>query len=599
MYKTELFNKISPNYPDVDNEFVISYYKKITEFLVDHHFSREELDDFRKLIESDNSLQTINYSTNVDIETINKINNIMDAHNKETVLESNIRQNLIKNISKKEIEALEIIGEANFIINNITSLKEIRDYSEEKNKIITFCKGYDFSKLESVAFVYGYIRDKYKIGDSQTKIMYEVFSKKEGSIDKINMILCDILQSLGVGVSFNNNDSKILIKFSDNENTYSLDLLTDMNIKNIIGTDSPYEAFMPELEIELRDKTMVYINKRLKEYDNESIAEEPNKEKIEEELEIPKKAYEIPMVSDNTMTFAIPITEIQSALENEKNSNIGVIQCKEFLKLNSINNNQDFNNFLINNGLSSNISNYLLENYDFYNILKSKESTKISITKYPNKISYYIPTTENDNHSLKITINKNGSLEVTSSEYSNFMESGIRYGSTNVSNYKENNDTILIEEKINRIRQVENITPEMVLPVYIVDALKIEKSFNNGNVTELSNTTESMICTIENGSLVPSNVDEQEKMYQIRELGFDEKYYTKKQIAGLNKYSDGREIYVNEENLNIVDEGGIVETDEMVLVKTTGKANILLITGIVGFVIGLGVGLAFLILNIS
>ena len=357
---------------------------------------------------------------------------------------------------------------------------------------------------------------------------------------------------------------------------------------------------MPELDKESKETVLTYVNKKLLEkYNNENqnvntIEESQTKEPLEE----PEQKEKPEFISDNTMTFVIPVSEIQNELAKDETPELGVMLCSNFLNSNQIVNIEDFRKFLIKNGAQSNILNNISIE-ELYNSFKLKETSNMSIKKYSNRISFYIPTTENDNHSLKLIINKNGSFEVISTEYSNFMESGIRYGSTSLINYRENNGEILVEEKLNRIRPVENITPDMIMPVYIVDALKNQKSINNGGTRELSSETESLVCTKENNELVASNIEEMEKIYKVKELGFDEKYYTKKQIAGLNKYSDGREIYVQEENLNVVDDGGINETNDMVLTKTSGKVNVLLITGIVGFVMGLGVGLALLILNIG
>ena len=56
---------------------------------------------------------------------------------------------------------------------------------------------------------------------------------------------------------------------------------------------------------------------------------------------------------------------------------------------------------------------------------------------------------------------------------------------------------------------------------------------------------------------------------------------------------------MTEEDLEELDETGYIVSNEAVLVKTSGKVNVLLVSMIVGFVIGIGIAFSLFIINIG
>ena len=307
----------------------------------------------------------------------------------------------------------------------------------------------------------------------------------------------------------------------------------------------------------------------------------------------------IDVIMDHTMTFAIPVEEIKKASQEYDKKNeldFSVLLCSDFMQREGIIDEKTFGEFLIRYGASSKLVNTIISSSNYVAFLKEKENCKIH---FKNK-ELYIPTTENDNHTLKIIINDDQTFSVVSCEYSNFMDSGLRYGSASVLDfYLKEDGTVLLNESVSKLSEVTDITPEMILPVYNVYARKqsIEYDINNPKVLALEEV--SLIATRDEGKLISSNIDEKYKMDKARTLGFDEKYYTKKKIAGLNKYSDGREVYMTEEDLEELDETGYIVSNEAVLVKTSGKVNVLLVSMIVGFVIGIGIAFSLFIINIG
>lgn len=616
-YNTSLFTKVSPNYPyEIDDEFVNNYWQNRNEIEISEPLSSEECEDFATYLK-ENKIQKIKYGENVDFNTIQNVNTMIKNLNGDS--SKNVVQELNRALTSEEVLKIEdsnLIDSDKFLskddLTNISSsVSEYTKYEEFKKQMLTRIKELDLTELEASAYIYGYIRDGYDINSDNSKSVYSTLLSGEGNNASINILLCELLKNVGLDASVSNTNGAYTVNLNIQDDKYSvkgsynLDILTDMNIRSAIDADNLYTKFMIGMDKNIIEQVAASLNKKMRLLENEI---DSNKERVTSSgtktTVINEGNKSIPVYMDNTMTFAIPLDEIKQAKEeaSEKKEIVrGAAKCSEFLRNEIITDEDGLGEYLVRNGASQKIVNQVINNNssNYYGILRSKEEMDIQIKKQGNKTSLYVPTNEKDNHSTEIITNENGSLTIINKEYSNFMDNGIRYGSASILDFKEDGDKVLIDEKLSKVSECQNITPEMILPVYEIHAQRNKLLYNNGNVEVQSKDSESVVCTIDKGMLIASNVNEQNRMQKVRDLGFDEKHYTKKKIAGLNKYSDGREFYAVEEEIDEeLDESGLVNQDQMVLVKTSGKVSILLVSTIVGFVIGLGIGLALLILNI-
>lgn len=614
-YKTALFNKVSPNYPNVDETYVDNYWKNNNTFVINNNLNREELFDLENYLKNGN-VSNIVFGENVDLDTIEEVNKLLKSVGKGLNILLNPNQVLNRTFTERELKdilSFEVIDEDKFFIKEIllgssASLREFKSYEGVKRHILEVIKEFELTPLESAEYIYGYVRDNFLISDDSYNF-YQTISNKKGNENSINFLLYTLLRNAGLNANINEINGNYFVSLNIHDDKYGvngeypLDVLTDINIKNIVGSDNLYAKFLEGLDKELLEISVESLNRKIKSLKSNVLEEkEVDKDEVvnqEVKEEENNKKNNIDVIMDHTMTFAIPVEEIKKASqEYDKKSEVdfSVLLCSDFMQREGIIDEKTFGEFLIRYGASSKLVNTIMSSSNYVGFLKEKENCKIH---FKNK-ELYIPTTENDNHTLKIIINDDQTFSVVSCEYSNFMDSGLRYGSASVLDfYLKEDGTVLLNESVSKLSEVTDITPEMILPVYNVYARKqsIEYDINNPKVLALEEV--SLVATRDEGKLISSNIDEKYKMDKARTLGFDEKYYTKKKIAGLNKYSDGREVYMTEEDLEELDETGYIVSNEAVLVKTSGKVNVLLVSMIVGFVIGIGIAFSLFIINIG
>ena len=613
-YKTALFNKVSPNYPNVDETYVDNYWKNNDTFVINNNLNREELFDLENYLKNGN-VSNIVFGENVDLDTIEEVNKLLKSVGKDLNILLNPNQVLNRTFTERELKdilSFEVIDEDKFFIKEIllgssASLREFKSYEGVKRHILEVIKEFELTPLESAEYIYGYVRDNFLISDDSYNF-YQTISNKKGNENSINFLLYTLLRNAGLNANINEINGNYFVSLNIHDDKYGvngeypLDVLTDINIKNIVGSDNLYAKFLEGLDKELLEISVESLNRKIKSLKSNVLEEkEVDKDEVvnQEVKEEINKKNNIDVIMDHTMTFAIPVEEIKKASqEYDKKSEVdfSVLLCSDFMQREGIIDEKTFGEFLIRYGASSKLVNTIMSSSNYVGFLKEKENCKIH---FKNK-ELYIPTTENDNHTLKIIINDDQTFSVVSCEYSNFMDSGLRYGSASVLDfYLKEDGTVLLNESVSKLSEVTDITPEMILPVYNVYARKqsIEYDINNPKVLALEEV--SLVATRDEGKLISSNIDEKYKMDKARTLGFDEKYYTKKKIAGLNKYSDGREVYMTEEDLEELDETGYIVSNEAVLVKTSGKVNVLLVSMIVGFVIGIGIAFSLFIINIG
>lgn len=613
-YKTALFNKVSPNYPNVDETYVDNYWKNNDTFVINNNLNREELFDLENYLKNGN-VSNIVFGENVDLDTIEEVNKLLKSVGKDLNILLNPNQVLNRTFTERELKdilSFEVIDEDKFFIKEIllgssASLREFKSYEGVKRHILEVIKEFELTPLESAEYIYGYVRDNFLIS-ADSYNFYQTISNKKGNENSINFLLYTLLRNAGLNANINEINGNYFVSLNIHDDKYGvngeypLDVLTDINIKNIVGSDNLYAKFLEGLDKELLEISVESLNRKIKSLKSNVLEEkEVDKDEVvnQEVKEENNKKNNIDVIMDHTMTFAIPVEEIKKASqEYDKKSEVdfSVLLCSDFMQREGIIDEKTFGEFLIRYGASSKLVNTIMSSSNYVGFLKEKENCKIH---FKNK-ELYIPTTENDNHTLKIIINDDQTFSVVSCEYSNFMDSGLRYGSASVLDfYLKEDGTVLLNESVSKLSEVTDITPEMILPVYNVYARKqsIEYDINNPKVLALEEV--SLVATRDEGKLISSNIDEKYKMDKARTLGFDEKYYTKKKIAGLNKYSDGREVYMTEEDLEELDETGYIVSNEAVLVKTSGKVNVLLVSMIVGFVIGIGIAFSLFIINIG
>lgn len=230
---------------------------------------------------------------------------------------------------------------------------------------------------------------------------------------------------------------------------------------------------------------------------------------------------------------------------------------EEFLISNNIKNEKDFTDYLINLGMDKNIIKCLekVSPTKFLDILLQQDiNSPISIINKENgNKELYVPTTINSQISLTIEISKDGNLKVIDNHHSPLIVDGIRYGNVGIVEMSVNEDQNLdVIESNHEVRPYDGLTPIESKIRFEASSSKCPVLINsNGEIKQGKAVHKKAILdTAQDGVLKPIQDAEELKdsFQQIKDLGFDEKYFTKPNIAGINYDINGNEIMYENEN---------------------------------------------------
>jgi hypothetical protein len=271
--------------------------------------------------------------------------------------------------------------------------------------------------------------------------------------------------------------------------------------------------------------------------------------------ELPDDVDELKQVRDQIYQQTTPIIVTQSTMA-----------IQEFLNLNNIQNENDFTNYLRTIGVDGRIIDYLgmTHGTNFMSLLGQDMNAQISIIGKNNgdKI-LYIPTTQNSQTASTIEILQGGNLKVIDNNHTPVMVDGIRYGTVNIIDMKMNeNGSLNMVESHHEVMPHDGFAPVDSKPRFIVTSSQRPLTINpNGEITQDMGINRQSILEAQDGVLKPIQQNEtlEEKLQQLRDMGLDERYFTKPNIAGINYDINGEETMFESENLKQIPEIGINE----------------------------------------
>lgn len=243
--------------------------------------------------------------------------------------------------------------------------------------------------------------------------------------------------------------------------------------------------------------------------------------------------------------------------ENVKSQSITTIQ--DFLDTNNIKKEEDFVSFLIELGLNKKIPELfgIQDGTNFLDMLGNDLSAQISVIDRGDSKKLYVPTTLNSSISKTIEINNHGGMKIIESNHSPVMVNGIRYGNVNIA-----------EMEINELGDLDiieyNHIVEPSLGLQVVGSKPMFRVTTNRRpmkitaygktIKEPGYVSQGIFDTLENGILKPVQNIEQLilNLERLRNMGFDEKYFTKPNIAGFNYDVDGNKMFYEGEHIEEV-----------------------------------------------
>ncbi len=588
------------------------------EVVINTNLSPNELEKLKKyLIESD--IKNIKFAENVSLETVKEVVGLLETISNEKegfiVPEKEIK----KKLSEKELEDLIewAMNKDSFLVNTLlleksSILTDVEKYYAEKAEILRMVKELELTELEAAAFIYGYVKDNYQINNEKENDFYSSVAQKEITDQNANILLNDLLAGMRLNPSLETYNDKACVSLSIDGNTYFFNVVEDMNIKLVSEeTAALNRNFAIGLDDDVRQKIFTVVNKRIKYL--ESSEDEEKADKLTVEVPLPNIEESIKVIGKENLivsgnTFSIDINEVRRGLTDINNSEKdkikpGIIKCSTFLEREGITSEERFGDFLIKYGANNELVRKVINvnTTSFYSDLMSKILTDLKFGYKNGETELYIPTTEEDHKAIKVIVNPAGTITIIRNSYSEYYESVIRYGSVSIQDFSlDENKNVILDEKVNEVERIkpEDLPKSVIPPVAWVTASREVITISPvGNIPLKEEV--SLLAALDNGIFIAAYETEKDKMEQARRLGFDEMYYRKYRIAGNNIEVNGSTEYLSKEPFERDNEGGLLENADMVLTKRAGQINIWLISIIVGFIIGLGIGIAFLMLHFS
>lgn len=242
-----------------------------------------------------------------------------------------------------------------------------------------------------------------------------------------------------------------------------------------------------------------------------------------------------------------------------------MMTIQDFLDTNGITNEVNFVNYLKQLGMDGRIADSLGKSNgtNFMSILGQDYSAQLLLINKDNgDKSFYIPTTKTSKTAMTFELMRGGSIRIIENQHSPVMVHGIRYGDVNIVDMNMNNDGDLnLIESHHQVMPSDGLQPIDSKPRFVVTSSKRPITITqNGEIKQEMGINKQLILDImENGRLKPiQNIEYLEgKNQELREMGFDEKYFTKPNISGINYDINGNETFYESEDLGYIPELGI------------------------------------------
>ena len=276
---------------------------------------------------------------------------------------------------------------------------------------------------------------------------------------------------------------------------------------------------------------------------------------------------DLPNNVDELRQMRDQVQQVQQATPTLITATQSTMTIQEFLTANNIQNESDFTNYLRGMGMDGRIADRLgmTNGTNFMSMLGQDMNAQISIIERGNgDKALYVPTTQNSQTASTIEISQNGNVRVIDNQHTPAMVDGIRYGNVNIIDMSMGeNGNLNMTESHHEVMPSDGLAPVGSKPRFQVTSHQRPMTITpNGEIKqEMGINRQSILDTAQDGVLKPIQDHEymQEKLQQLRDMGFDERYFTKPNIAGVNYDVNGNETMVTNENLQQIPEIGINE----------------------------------------